>query len=163
MNTPLDKFRKLYDRFSSFGFSLYLVGGTVRDYLLGIPLGDMDAVTDATPNEMKSFLPEANYSFERFGSISIKIDGTKFDITTLRKEGSYLDSRHPLKIIFVKDLKEDVQRRDFTINALYLDKNLKVIDYVDGLNDIDNRVLRMVGNPKNRLKDERIDIKLIAV
>lgn len=159
MNKNLKLFLKLNKLFSEHGHKLFLVGGTVRDYLLGLPLTDMDAVTDALPSEMKEFLPEANYTFERFGSVSIKFDKkVKFDITTLRKETSYEDSRHPSKIEFVNDLSIDVNRRDFTINGLYLDSNLQVIDYVSGKKDLENKVLRMIGNPLIRLKEDPLRI-----
>lgn len=158
MDASIKKYLDLYNIFHENGFSLFLVGGTVRDYLLNKELDDMDAVTDATPKEMRAFLPDANYVFERFGSVSIKIEGTKFDITTLREEQSYSDSRHPGEIRFIKDLSIDVKRRDFTVNALYLDHNLKTIDYVDGVNDLNSRILRMVGNPENRLKEDPLRI-----
>ena len=85
-------------------------------------------------------------------------DGIKFDITTLRKESGYLDSRHPSKIIFVKDLEIDYQRRDFTVNALYLDEKLNVIDYCNGQKDLENKILKMIGDPNVRLKEDPLRI-----
>lgn len=159
MDAKLLDFQRLESLFKKNGFSLYLVGGTVRDYLLGLPLEDMDAVTDATPENMKVFLPDANYAFEKFGSISYKNDKkVKFDITTLREENGYLDARHPDKIHFVKDLRIDVKRRDFTINALYLDSDLNVIDFVNGQTDLQNKTLKMVGDPNERLKEDPLRI-----
>ena len=159
MDYKLELYLKLNKQFASHGYKLYLVGGTVRDFLLGVELTDMDAVTDATPEEMKAFLVDANYTFEKYGSVSIKPDKkVKFDITTMRAETSYQDSRHPSEIRFVKDLSVDVKRRDFTINALYLDADLKVIDYVDGQKDLENRTLRMIGDPNIRLKEDPLRI-----
>ena len=131
MDHKIELYQSLEKEFSQRGYLLYLVGGTVRDYLLNKELTDMDLVTDATPSEMKEFIL-GDYTFERFGSVKVKKETTKFDITTLRKESGYIDNRHPNKIIFTKDIKEDVCRRDITINALYMDKDLKVIDLVDG-------------------------------
>ena len=111
MEHKLEIYRDLATLFDSKGFLLYLVGGTVRDYLLGKELTDMDLVTDATPSEMKEFLSNADYTFEKYGSVRLKIDDIKFDITTLRKEEGYSDFRHPNKICFTKSLKEDVFRR----------------------------------------------------
>ena len=159
MDYKLELYLKLNKQFAEHGYKLYLVGGTVRDFLLGVELTDMDAVTDATPEEMKAFLADANYTFEKYGSVSIKPDKkVKFDITTMRVETSYQDSRHPSEIRFVKDLSVDVKRRDFTINALYLDENLKVIDYVNGQKDLQNRTLRMIGDPNIRLKEDPLRI-----
>jgi tRNA nucleotidyltransferase (CCA-adding enzyme) len=119
----------------------------------------MDAVSEATPEEILAFLPTADATFKRFGSLKYKTsDGLKFDITTLRKESSYEDSRHPNKVIFVKDLKEDYLRRDFTVNALYMNKDLKVIDYCNGQEDLKNNILRMVGNPDTRIKEDPLRI-----
>ena len=154
----IDTFIDLYKIFNERGFSLYMVGGTVRDYLLHIPLDDMDLVSDATPDDIRMFFPHADYSFERFGSVKLIFKNIKFDITTLRKEEDYIDYRHPLKVIFSKELKEDVIRRDFTINALYMDHNLNLIDYVNGEEDIKNKIIRMVGNPYIRIKEDPLRI-----
>ena len=157
MDKKIELFLELAKDFESHGHSLFMVGGTVRDYLLGLPLTDMDLVTSATPSEMKEFL-SADYTFEKFGSVKLHYKGTKFDITTLRKEEGYIDYRHPGKIIFTKKLEEDVVRRDLTINALYINKDLKVIDLVNGECDLQSKLLRMIGNPLKRIKEDPLRI-----
>ncbi len=139
------------------GHDLYIVGGTSRDLLLGRKIMDFDFATDATPEEM-SFLEGADFAFARFGSISIKIDGMKVDITTLREESDYKDFRHPGKVKFVKDPIFDYQRRDFTINAIYLDKDYHVIDYCGGLVDLKEKVIRFIGDPNKRVKEDPLRI-----
>ena len=155
----IKEFQQLAQLFKSHGFNLFLTGGTVRDYLLNKELVDMDAVTDATPFEVISFLSNVDTTFAHLGSLKYKNEnGIKFDITTLREESSYLDSRHPSKITFVKDLKIDYLRRDFTINAMYMDAELNVIDYSGGRQDLSNHILRMVGDPDIRLKEDPLRI-----
>ena len=159
MQIKIEEFQKLAQVFKSHGFNLFLVGGTVRDYLLHKELTDMDAVSDATPTEIISFLPNVDTTFAHLGSLKYKNENNiKFDITTLRKESAYLDSRHPSKITFVKDLKEDYLRRDFTINAMYMDADLNIIDYSGGELDLSNHILRMVGDPDIRLKEDPLRI-----
>jgi len=159
MQEKIASFLSLNQLFQDNGYSLFLVGGTVRDYLLGLTLSDMDAVTDATPLEIKKFLPNADYTFERFGSVKFSDDKkVKFDITTMRRENEYIDSRHPNKIEFIKDLKVDVQRRDFTINALYMDSSLNIIDYVGGQQDLKNKLLKVVGVADSRIKEDPLRI-----
>ena len=159
MDNRLNAFISLADLFDKHGYKLYLVGGTVRDYLLDLPLTDMDAVTDATPIEIIKFLPTADTTFAHLGSLKYKDEnGVKFDITTLREESGYLDSRHPSKVIFVDDPKDDYQRRDFTVNAMYMDKDLKIYDFCGGQQELKNRILRMVGNPDQRLKEDPLRI-----
>lgn len=155
----IKEFQQLANIFKSHGYNLYLVGGTVRDYLLGKELTDMDAVTDATPIEVVAFLANVDTTFAQLGSLKYKTpDGIKFDITTLREESAYLDSRHPSQITFVKDLAIDYKRRDFTINAMYMDSNLNIIDYCNGQKDLENHILRMVGDPDKRLKEDPLRI-----
>ena len=158
----IQEFQKLAQIFISHGFNLFLVGGTVRDYLLGRPLSDMDLVTDATPFQMRSFITHADYTFEKYGSVKLTYSGQKFDITTLRKESSYKDSRHPLIVCFTKSLEEDVQRRDLTINALYMNDKLEVIDLVKGVKDLENKELRTVGDPLIRVIEDPLRIIRIA-
>ena len=147
----------LADIFISHGYQLFLVGGTVRDILLNLEIDDMDVVTDATPTEMKEFIP-GDYTFSKMGSVKYHFEGVKFDITTLRKEKNYRDYRHPKDVIFVKDLKTDHYRRDFTINAMYMDKHFKLYDYENGLEDLNNRVIKMVGKPYKRFKEDPLRI-----
>lgn len=157
MDEKRNAFVELAKVFSSCGYNLYLVGGTVRDIILNIPLTDMDAVTDATPDEMKIFI-DGDYTFAKMGSIKTKFNKVKFDITTLRKESDYSDFRHPGNVVFVKDLKTDHYRRDFTINAMYMDKGFNLYDFEDGEEDLHNRILRMVGDPLTRLKEDPLRI-----
>ena len=151
-------FSKLFNLFYDNGHSLFMVGGTVRDYLLGIELFDMDVVTDATPNQMKEFLPEADFTFAKFGSVKLKIDDMKFDITTLRKESNYEDSRHPNRVVFCRSLEEDVLRRDFTINGLYMDNSLKIYDFVNGQVDLQNKIIKTIGRADKRIKEDPLRI-----
>ena len=157
MNSKIATFIELAKVFSNHKFHLYLVGGTVRDILLKKELSDMDVVTDATPADMKTFI-NGDYTFAKMGSVKYCFNSVKFDITTLRKESSYQDFRHPNKIVFVKSLKTDHKRRDFTINAMYMDEKLKLYDFENGLEDLEKRQIRMVGNPYKRLKEDPIRI-----
>lgn len=140
--------------FNKHGFRLFMVGGTSRDFLLGLEIADFDVATDATPAEMEVFLPDAKYRFREFGTVSLKYQGKLFEITTLRQEGEYLDYRHPGKIVFVKDPKLDYVRRDFTINALYIDDKYRIYDYGSGLKDLENKKLVMIGDPNLRFKED---------
>ena len=155
----LDAFISLANIFNDHGYSLYLVGGSVRDYLLFHNLNDLDVVTNATPDEVERFYQEkATYAFKKYGAVTLYHHDYRFDLTTLRKEKGYEDKRHPDNIIFVKDLKEDVIRRDFTINAIYMDKNLKTYDYVDGIKDLENKIIRMIGDADKRIKEDPLRI-----
>lgn len=158
MNTKIKTFQLLADLFNKNGYQLYLVGGSTRDYLLDIPLTDMDVVTDATPEQEKTFLSHLDDTFSRYGSTKVLFEGVKFDITTLRKESGYTDSRHPSKVEYTNKLEEDVSRRDITINALYLSKDLKVVDLVDGVKDLRNKVIRIIGEPNKRIIEDPLRI-----
>ena len=158
MARSIDEFLKLSKEFSAHPFHLYLVGGSVRDLLIKKEIDDFDLATDATPEEMSKFLPGCDMTFAKYGAVKIKRGKETFVITTFRKEGKYDDSRHPSKIIFVKDMKEDSKRRDFTINALYMDDHFKLYDYVGGEEDLKNKTLRMIGNPKKRIKEDPLRI-----
>lgn len=154
----LNIFKTLARLFKENGFSLFMIGGTSRDYLLNLEVLDYDFVSDATPEDMKEFLPEANYHFEKYGSVRLKIDGVHVDITTFRSEGEYLDFRHPNSVKYVKTIEEDFVRRDFTINAIYIDEDMKCIDPSGGLIDLKNRVIRFIGDPIKRIKEDPLRI-----
>lgn len=158
MGKELNAFIELANYFHDHGYKLYLVGGTVRDFFLNVPLTDMDLVTNATPKQMEEFLKDGDYTFSKYGCVKYVYEEIKFDITTLRVERGYLDSRHPNNIKFVTSLKKDVMRRDFTINAMYLDDRFSLFDFYNGKHDLENKILKMVGNPKRRIKEDPLRI-----
>ncbi|MBO7121468.1 MAG: hypothetical protein J6V79_03665, partial [Bacilli bacterium] len=154
----IEAFDFLKDVFSKNGFHLYVVGGTVRDFLLGKEITDLDFVTDATPEEEMKFIPEGDFTFKKFGAVRYPYKGKHIDITTLRQEGEYNDSRHPSKVTFVKDPKLDYVRRDFTINAMYLDEDYKVIDFSTGQEDLKKKLIRFIGDPAKRIEEDPLRI-----
>lgn len=144
--------------FKENGFSIFEVGGSVRDEILGIEFTDYDFATDATPSEMMKFLPNANDTFAKFGCIKYKGEYGRAEITTFRREEDYDDFRHPKKVTFVKTLEEDYKRRDFTINAIYKDVNGKIYDPAHGVFDINNRIIRFIGDPETRIIEDPLRI-----
>lgn len=147
--------------FFSKGYQVYPVGGCVRDSLLQKPITDWDFTTDCTPEKMLEFIPHAKYE-NSFGTVLVPIklaDETTiiFEITPFRTESMYTDSRHPGAIEWAKTIDEDVQRRDFTINAIAYDiQNKKLIDLVEGERDILARCIRAVGDPKIRFQEDAL-------
>lgn len=151
-------FNSLATLFNKNGYRLYIVGGTSRDYLLKRDISDFDFATDATPYQMKLFLDNGIYTFAKYGTVKLKINNIHVDITTFRKEENYSDYRHPGKIIFTKNIEEDYLRRDFTINALYIDENYKIFDFCSGIDDLNNKVIRFIGEPSKRIKEDPLRI-----
>lgn len=151
----------LADRFEKAGKELYLVGGSVRDRLLRRPSPDLDFATDATPTETEAILAQrwpqgtslAIYKIgEKFGTIGAIVDGQRIEITTYRGE-KYQDSRKP-DVEFLRSLEDDLARRDFTINAMAMDIDGKIIDPFGGRSDLVGRYLRAVGNPEERFGED---------
>ena len=153
----LDIALKLLEEITSHGFQAYIVGGFVRDYILGIDSNDIDINTNATPKEIKdifdSCLPNEDY-----GSVTVIKKGVRFEITTFRKEMNYLDNRRPSQIEYIDDLYQDLLRRDFTINTLCMNKDGEIIDFLGGRSEIDNRVVKTVGNAKTRFEEDSLRI-----
>jgi len=140
------------------GFQAYFAGGVVRDILMGVKPKDYDIVTSATPDEVEKILPKTVAVGKEFGVI-IAIEGQyKFEIATFRSEGKYSDLRRPDKV-FWSDAEHDALRRDFTINGMfYSPVSHRVIDYVGGKDDIKNKVIRFIGNPDERIKEDHLRI-----
>lgn len=149
-----EHFSKLFKEHS---FKLYMIGGTSRDHLLGIVPNDFDFVTDASPDEMKSFL-EGDYTFIRFGVVKVKFNNIHADIVSMRKESDYKDYRHPKNVTYVKTIIEDYLRRDFTINAIYIDLEGNIIDPSGGLLDLKDGIIRFIGDPETRIKEDPLRI-----
>ena len=155
MNEIFEYLKKI---FNEHNFHIYMIGSTSRDFLMKREIEDYDFVTDATPDEVLSFL-DCNATYKKYGTLSLKVNNKHCDIVTLRKESEYLDLRHPSKIEFIKDINEDYKRRDFTINAIYIDEDYKVKDVSkDGVNDLNNKILRFIGDPTKRIKEDPLRI-----
>lgn len=154
----LELIKELNAKFKLIGCNIYAVGGTVRDFLLHKNLTDFDFATDASPNETKIILEKYDDTFSQYGVIIYRYENKKLEITSFRKENLYLDSRHPQKIEFVKDMQIDYKRRDFTINALYMDDTGKIYDFCDGLNDLHNKIIRVIGDIDTRMKEDPLRI-----
>ena len=135
-----------------------MIGGTSRDYLLNLKINDYDFVTDAKPFEIELFL-NVDSTFGKYGTVKYHLDNKKIDIVTLREEGDYVDLRHPSFVRFIDDINIDYKRRDFTINAIYIDEKYDIIDPTGlGIFDLKNKILRMIGDPSTRFKEDPLRI-----
>ncbi len=140
------------------GFIVYLAGGCVRDYLLGRPYHDLDVVTDASVEQIQSMFEKTIPVGVQFGIVRVLLGGFEFEVARFRKDGPYVDGRHPEFVEFCDPL-EDAQRRDFTINAMFYDlKNQQVLDYVNGQDDLKKGLLRAVGEPQRRFSEDYLRI-----
>lgn len=141
------------------GHRLYVVGGSIRDYLLGVPNHDYDFATDATPREVVSMFRRVIPTGIEHGTVTVLFKGGRFEVTTFRTEGTYLDMRHPSSVSFVDDLAEDLKRRDFTINAFAADcETGSIIDLHHGYEDLKLRTIRAIGEPRERFHEDALRI-----
>ncbi len=136
----------------------YLIGGVVRDYLLQANFNDIDIATSATPEQILELFPHASKEFLEYGCIVLKEDDMIFEITTFREEEYHQKSRKPSEIHFSKKLLDDVKRRDFTINALAMPKSKVLVDLVGGEKDLQAKLIRCIGTPKKRFKEDPLRI-----
>lgn len=144
------------EKFNEAGYEAYFVGGCVRDYLLNDEFSDIDITTNALPDEVKQIFRKSIDTGIQHGTVTILVDGDSFEVTTFRTEDDYIDHRTPEKVEFVSDLKEDLDRRDFTINAMALDSNGKLYDYHCGERDLRNKVIKTVNNPNERFFEDAL-------
>ena len=151
--------RFVSDRLRAKGRRAWLVGGCVRDLLMGRPQADWDVATDALPGEVMSIFPRAIPTGFDHGTVTVMVGRTPIEVTTLRGEGAYSDGRRPDSVRFVSDLVEDLARRDFTVNAIAIDPvDLSIIDPFEGRKDILARVLRAVGDPRERFSEDGLRV-----
>lgn len=147
-------------RLTKAGFSAYLVGGSVRDFLMGKIPHDFDIATSATPEEMLSLFGDVT-TFESgitHGTVAIHLDGENVEMTTFRSDGDYKDHRHPESVIFSKKIEDDLTRRDFTVNAMAYSESQGLIDLFGGKEDLEKKVIKCVGEPKRRFEEDALRI-----
>jgi tRNA nucleotidyltransferase (CCA-adding enzyme) len=149
---------KIINKIEENGYKAYIVGGFVRDYLLGIESSDVDICTSAKPMELVEIFEGAVLPKDDYGSVSLMVKNTTFQITTFRTEIDYLDYRHPEEIEYVNDLNEDLIRRDFTINTICMDKDGKIIDRLGGRDDLNKKIIRTVGKSFDRFHEDALRI-----
>ena len=146
----------ILEKFNEAGYEAYFVGGCVRDYLLNDEFSDIDITTNALPDEVKQIFRKSIDTGIQHGTVTILINGDSFEVTTFRTEDDYIDHRTPEKVEFVSNLKEDLDRRDFTINAMALDSNGKLYDYHCGEKDLRNKIIKTVNNPNERFFEDAL-------
>lgn len=148
------------DLLKSNGFEAFLIGGSVRDYIMGLPIGDIDITTNATPQQVKSVFCDFRVieTGIKHGTVTVLIDNEPLEITTYRSEGAYSDNRHPDCVTFSQSLSDDVVRRDFTMNAIAYDFSDGFCDLVGGIKDINNQTIRCIGDAETRFREDALRI-----
>lgn len=138
----------------------WVVGGWIRNLILGISPGDVDIATNLIPEEILDIFPKSIMTGEKFGTVRVRADiGSKeIEVTTLRSDGIYTDNRRPEDVVFGVNIEEDIARRDFTINAMALDENDILIDEYNGISDLKNSILRCVGIAEERIREDGLRI-----
>ncbi len=152
--------KTIINKLQSKGYSAYAVGGCVRDTIMGNNPSDWDICTSALPEETLKALEKDNIIENgiKHGTVTVRIDNENYEITTFRTDGAYLDNRHPEKVTFVRSLKEDLARRDFTMNAMAYNDTEGLYDEFGGVEDIQNGIIRCVGEPDKRFNEDALRI-----
>ena len=144
----------IVSRLHEAGFEAYFVGGCVRDLLLGLEAKDYDIATGAKPEDVRRIFPSARGFGQRFGVCLVPIEAGEVEVAAFREDGPYFDHRHPAWVNYA-GIEEDARRRDFTVNALYYDPVAdRIVDLVEGLHDLESRLLRVIGDPFERLDED---------
>ena len=156
-NLP-QKIEYVIDTLISNGHSAYIVGGCVRDLLCGKEPHDYDITTSATPDETQSLFEKTIATGVKHGTITVIIDGEQIEVTTFRTESTYNDNRHPESVNFVRNVSDDLSRRDFTVNAMCYNNREGLIDLFGGQEDIKNKTLKAVGDAKTRFCEDALRI-----
>ncbi len=155
INIPNDV-RFILDRLKNNGHEAYIVGGCVRDSILNNIPKDWDITTKARPEEVIKLFDKVILTGVKHGTVTVLINSEGYEVTTYRMDGEYEDSRHPKQVNFVSNLKEDLARRDFTINAMAYNKVDGLIDYFDGVSDLKKKVIKTVGNSEKRFSEDAL-------
>ena len=158
MNPLPKKFISLAMFLNEHGIKAYLIGSSSRDFLLGNEIEDYDIAVDAPIDVVAPLFEDKMDKYIAYGSITVKYDNQKFDITSFRKEGNYKDHRHPSNVSFTSDIKEDFVRRDFTINAIYIDMDGNIYDFSSGIIDLSGHLIRTIGESRKRIKEDPLRI-----
>lgn len=153
-----EKVRFIIDTLQTHGFEAYAVGGCVRDSILGRIPDDWDITTSATPFETKQLFPRTFDTGIEHGTITVMMEKDGFEVTTYRVDGKYEDSRHPKEVTFTRSLKEDLLRRDFTINAMAYNDTEGLVDIFGGIQDLQNKTIRCVGDARARFGEDALRI-----
>jgi tRNA nucleotidyltransferase (CCA-adding enzyme) len=144
--------RKLADQ----GYKAYMVGGYVRDTVLGKPIKDIDIATSARPDQVQSVFDKTVPTGLKHGTVTVVIGKHHYEVTTFRKESAYVQFRRPEQVEFVNDLLDDLRRRDFTMNAMAMDEEGGIVDPFGGIDDLRQKRLRCVGNPQERFREDAL-------
>lgn len=149
---------KLIKKIEENGYQAYIVGGFVRDKILGISSNDIDICTSARPSDIRNIFPNSCLPNEDYGSVTVIVKNIRFEITTFRKEITYLNNRKPVEFEYINDLLADLKRRDFKINTLCMDKDGNIIDLLEGRLDINNREINTVGDSYLKFSEDALRI-----
>ena len=147
---------KVLKQLHNSGYEAFVVGGCVRDSLMGRIPSDWDITTSALPEEVKDCFSKTIDTGIEHGTVTVRMDGESYEVTTYRIDGKYEDSRHPKEVIFTPNLKEDLKRRDFTINAMAYNEKRGLVDLYGGARDLEDKVIRCVGNPVERFSEDAL-------
>ncbi len=157
INLP-EKVNHIITRLNEAGFEAYAVGGCVRDSILGREPQDWDITTSAEPFQVKEIFRRCVDTGIEHGTVTVLIKDESFEVTTFRIDGKYKDGRHPESVEFTKSLEEDLKRRDFTVNAMAYSQGTGLVDLFEGQKDLENRVIRAVGDPVDRFNEDALRI-----
>ena len=157
INLP-EKVKYIIDRITQAGYEAYAVGGCIRDSVLGREPDDWDITTSARPQQVKELFRRTVDTGIAHGTVTVMLDKEGFEVTTYRIDGEYEDHRHPREVQFTSRLVEDLQRRDFTINAMAYNDISGLVDAFDGLGDIRRGVIRCVGCAEERFEEDALRI-----